>query len=65
MREIMMDEVLSPREISKEWKVSRPFPYLMAHRGLLAYHKLGGKVIRFKRSDVERFFQECRVEKKT
>jgi len=60
----MEDEILAPREISKEWKVSKPFPYLLAKRGLLPYHKLGGKVIRFLRSDVEEFFSRSRVEKR-
>jgi excisionase family DNA binding protein len=57
------DEILSPREVSRLWKVSRPFPYVLAHRGVLPFHKLG-KTIRFKRSDIERFFEESRVEKK-
>lgn len=60
----MNDEVLTPREVSKEWKVSRPWPYQMAHRGLLPYHKLGEKLIRFKRSDVQEFFERSRVERK-
>ena len=59
-----MDEIITPKEVAKLFKTSRPWPYQMAYRGRLPYHKIGEKLIRFKRSDVERFFEESRVEKK-
>ena len=58
-----LEELFSPREISKLLKVSKPWPYLMAKRGLLPYYKMG-KVIRFRRADVEAFVEKSRVEKK-
>ncbi len=57
------DEILSPREVSRLFKVSRPWPYVQASRGLLPYHKMG-KVIRFKLSDIQEFFELSRVEKR-
>jgi excisionase family DNA binding protein len=59
----MNDEYLSPAEFSKLLKVSRPYPYVLASRGLIAYCKIG-KLIRFKMTDVQEFLQRSRVEKK-
>ena len=61
---LMNDEILTPREVAKFYKTSRPWPYTAAYRGLLPYHKLGDKLIRFKRSDIEEFFEASRVERK-
>jgi excisionase family DNA binding protein len=60
----MNDEILTPREVSQFYKTSRPWPYVAAKRGILPFHKLGEKLIRFKRSDIEDFFERSRVEKK-
>jgi len=59
----MGGEFLSPKELSKYLKVSKPWPYQMARRGLLPYYKLG-KVIRFRREDIEDFLERSRVERK-
>jgi excisionase family DNA binding protein len=56
----MDDEILSPREVSKELKVSRPLPYQWVKRGLIEYYKIG-KTIRFRRSFLEKFLEEHRV----
>ena len=58
-----MEEYLSSKEVSQYLKVSKPWPYVMAKRGILPYHKMG-KVIRFRRSDIEAFLAGSRVEKK-
>jgi excisionase family DNA binding protein len=58
-----VDDFLTPKEVSKLLKVSNPWPYAMAKRGLLPYYKMG-KVIRFKKSDIEEFLERSRVEKK-
>jgi excisionase family DNA binding protein len=58
-----MEEYLSSKEVSRYLKVSKPWPYVMAKRGILPYHKMG-KVIRFRRSDIETFLERSRVEKR-
>jgi excisionase family DNA binding protein len=57
-----LEELLSPKELSKLLKVSKPWPYLMVKRGLLPCYKMG-KVIRFKRNDIEDFLKKSRVER--
>lgn len=59
-----VDEFLTPGDVSRWLKVSKPWPYVMVKRGLLPCYKLGGRPIRFKRSDIEEFLQQSRVEKK-
>ena len=63
-----MDEYLSPAEVSKLLKVSKPWPYTMAARGLIPYYKMGTtekkKLIRFRLIDLEEFMQRSRVEKR-
>ncbi len=56
-----MEELLSPKEVSKLLKVSKPWPYIMVKRGLIPYYKMG-KVIRFRSSDIEAFLERSRVE---
>jgi len=56
-----MEELISPKEVSRLLKVSKPWPYIMVKRGLLPYYKMG-KVIRFKWSDIEAYLQRSRVE---
>ena len=58
-----MEELLSPKEISELLKVSKPWPYQMAKRRLLPYYKMG-KVIRFKRTDIEAFLKKSRIERR-
>jgi excisionase family DNA binding protein len=58
-----LEELLSPKELSKLLKVSRPWPYVMVKRGLLPHYKIG-KVIRFRRSDIEAFLERFRVERR-
>ncbi len=58
-----MEELISPKELSRFLKVSKPWPYIMAKRGLIPHYKMG-KVIRFRLSDVEAFLAKFRVEKK-
>ncbi len=58
-----MEEILSPKEVSKLLKVSKPWPYVQVKRGLLPHYKMG-KLLRFKRSDIEKFLEETRVEKR-
>jgi excisionase family DNA binding protein len=62
-RSMMEDRLLSPKELSEFLRVSKPFPYLLARRGLIPFYKMG-KVIRFKRSDIEAYLKRSRVEKK-
>lgn len=59
----MEDRLLSPKELSEFLRVSKPFPYLLAKRGLIPYYKIG-KVIRFKLSDIEAYLERSRVEKR-
>jgi excisionase family DNA binding protein len=58
-----MEELVSPKELSKLLKVSKPWPYIMVKRGLLPHYKLGG-LIRFKRNDIEAYLEKNRVEGK-
>ncbi len=58
-----MDELISPKELSKLLKVSKPWPYLMAKKGILPCYKLG-TAVRFKRSDIEDYLNRCRLEGK-
>lgn len=59
-----MEELISPKELSRMLKVSKPWPYVMVKRGLIPYYKLGGKTIRFKLSDVETYVERARIERK-
>jgi len=52
--------LISPKELSKFLRVSKPWPYLAAKRGLLPYYKLGG-LIRFKRADIEAFLEKNKI----
>jgi excisionase family DNA binding protein len=58
-----LEELLSPKELSKLLKVSKPWPYIMVKRGLLPYYKMG-KVVRFRWSDIEDFLERSRIEKR-
>jgi excisionase family DNA binding protein len=58
-----MEELISPRELSKLLKVSKPYPYMLVKRGLLPYYKMG-KVIRFKWSDIEAYLERSRMERR-
>jgi excisionase family DNA binding protein len=57
-----MDEYLSPKELAQLLKVSKTWPYIMVKRGLLPYYKMG-KVIRFRKKDIEAFLDRSRIEK--
>jgi excisionase family DNA binding protein len=57
-----LEELISPKELSSLLKVSKPWPYIMVKRGLLPYYKMG-KVVRFKRGDIEAFLERSRVER--
>jgi excisionase family DNA binding protein len=63
-----LEELISPKELSKLLKVSKPWPYIMVERGLLPYYKMGEKgkrgIIRFRMSDIETYLNRCRVERK-
>ena len=58
-----MEELLSPKELSRLLRVSKPWPYIMVKRGALPYYKMG-KVIRFRWSDIEAYLEQCKVEKR-
>ncbi len=58
-----MEELISPKELSKLLKVSKTWPYKMAKRGRLPCYRLEG-VIRFKRADIEAYLERSRSEKK-
>jgi len=55
------DEILSPREVSRWLKTSRAWPYTAVARGLLPYYKIGGKLLRFKKSEIEEFIERSKV----
>ena len=56
-----MDEFITPKELCKLLKVSKPWPYVMAKRGVIPYYKIETSV-RFKKSDIEAFLEKSRVE---
>jgi len=58
-----LEELISPKELSRILKVSKPWPYIMVKRGLLPHYKMG-KVFRFRRTDIETFLNGSRVERK-
>jgi excisionase family DNA binding protein len=58
-----LEELISPKELSKLLKVSKPWPYIMVKRGVLPCYKMGG-LVRFKRSDVEAYLERSRLEAK-
>jgi len=64
----LIEDILTPKDVSRLLKVSRPWPYVMVKRGLLPHYKMGeyGKkgVIRFRRGDIEAYLARCRVEGK-
>ncbi len=60
---IAAEEFLSPIELSKLLKVSKPWPYVMVKRGLLPCYKMG-KTVRFKRSDIDEFLSNSRMERR-
>jgi excisionase family DNA binding protein len=55
-----VEELISPRELSRLLKVSKPWPYIMVKRGVLPYYKMG-KVIRFRWSDIEAYLERSRM----
>ncbi len=72
-----MAEWVTPTELAKELKVSKPLPYQWAKQKLLRHYKfeiegeeneegeiIKGKIIRFKREDVDAFIEKWRVEGK-
>jgi len=59
----MPEELISPKELSRLLKVSKPWPYIMVKRGLLPCYKMG-KVIRFKWSDIEAYLDRSRMERR-
>lgn len=56
-----VEELISPKELSKMLKVSKPWPYIMIKRGVIPHYKLG-KTIRFKQRDIEAYLERCRIE---
>jgi excisionase family DNA binding protein len=58
-----MEALISPKELSKLLKVSKPWPYIMVKRGFLPCYKMG-KVIRFRWSDIEDYLERSRVERR-
>jgi excisionase family DNA binding protein len=58
-----LEELLSPKELSRLLKVSKPWPYIMVKRGILPYYKMG-KAIRFQWSDIEAYLERSRVERR-
>ncbi len=58
MQKNMSDELefISPEELARYLKVSRPMPYLWIKKGLLPYVRIG-KIIRFRKSDVLEFIE--------
>ena len=58
-----MEELLSPKELSRLLKVSKPWPYIMVKRGLLPCYKMG-KVVRFRWADIEAYLKQSRVERR-
>jgi excisionase family DNA binding protein len=60
---VNIEELISPKELSRILKVSKPWPYVMVKRGLLPCYKMG-KIIRFKSSDIEAYLEQSRVERR-
>jgi excisionase family DNA binding protein len=58
-----LEELLSPKELCRLLKVSKPWPYVMVKRGLLPHYKMG-RVIRFRQSDIEAYLNQSRIERK-
>jgi excisionase family DNA binding protein len=58
---IEMEEFLSPKEVCKLLKVSETWPYEVARRRRVTHYKLGA-LVRFKKSDIEAWVEESRVE---
>jgi excisionase family DNA binding protein len=58
-----VEELISPKELSRMLKFSKPWPYIMVKRGLLPHYKMG-KAIRFRWSDIEDFLERSRVERR-
>lgn len=58
-----MEELISPKELCKYLKVSKPWPYVMVKRGVLPCYRMGN-VIRFKRSDVGAYLERFRVKQR-
>jgi excisionase family DNA binding protein len=54
-----LEELVKPSELCKILKVSKMWPYRMAKKGVIPYHKMGD-LVRFKRIDIEAYLQKTR-----
>ena len=56
----MMENYLTPDELSKMLKVSRIWVYKLCNQGRIPFFRLAGKVIRFKQEEIEQWMEESR-----
>jgi Helix-turn-helix domain len=57
-----LSEVLTIEQVEAEYQIPRGTQANWRSRGLIAFMRLGGgKVIRYRRSDVEAYFASCAV----
>jgi len=61
---LLDNEILTPQELAKALKVSRVYIYKLVERGDLPYLRVGGKVIRFNRAEIEAWLEESRGRKR-
>ncbi len=60
---LLDNEILTPQELAKALKVSRVYIYKLVERGELPFLRVGGKVIRFNRAEIEAWLEESRGRK--
>jgi excisionase family DNA binding protein len=56
-----VEELMTAQELCKLLKVSKPWPYRAAKKGLIPHYRMGN-LVRFRRTDVEAYIEKCRVE---
>lgn len=56
-------ETLSIDEVSQVYDLKKSYLYSLVHNKRLPYYKVGGgRLVFFKKSDVEAFIQSCRID---
>ena len=57
---LLNNEILTPLELAKAFKVSRVYIYKLAERGELPFLRVEGKVLRFYRAEIEAWLEASR-----
>ncbi len=56
----MEEDLLTPEELAKKWKVSRIWIYRLAQQGRIPFIRVAGKILRFHPAEIEEWLKENR-----